>query len=261
MMWSSTGKTVNLFERSPEVAKAAAAYVQENVETQSAKMGASPGVLNVSETLEDAVKDAWLVIEAIPEILDLKIPLFGTLDEITRPDCILATNSSSYKSSEMIGKVTNRYRVCNGHYYVPPQQTALEVMTCGHTDPAIFPFYMEQAKSVGFVPVHARVESTGLIFNRIWAAIKRESLLVMAEGVATAEEIDSLFNLCFSSSLGPCEMMDRVGLDTVYNIESHYIAERGLDSVPIDWLKENYLDKNCLGDKSGQGLLRHDGSH
>lgn len=258
MMWSSTGKTVNLYEKSPEVAKSAAVYVQENVDAHSAKMSSSPGVFKVSDTLEEAVKDAWMVIEAIPEILDLKIPLFETLDAITQPDCILATNSSSYKSSEMIEKVTRKYRVCNSHYYIPPEKNALEVMTCGHTDPAIFPFLMEEAKSVGFIPIHARVESTGLIFNRIWAAIKRESLNVMAEGVAKPEEIDMLFNNWFNVSQGPCGMMDKVGLDTVYNIESHYIAEKGLDRVPIDWLKENYLDKGLLGEKSGKGLLCDD---
>lgn len=255
MMWSSTGKTVNLFEKSAEVAKSAAAYVQEHVEAQSAKMGSSPGAVNLSNTLEEAVKDAWMVIEAIPEILDLKVPLFGTLDTITKPDCILATNSSSYKSSEMIEKVTNKYRVCNSHYYIPPERNALEVMTCGHTDPAIFPFLMEEAKSVGFLPVHARVQSTGLIFNRVWAAIKRESLIAMAEGVAKPEEIDMLFNSWFKVSEGPCALMDKVGLDTVHNIESHYIADRGLDSSHNDWLKENYLDKGQLGGKSGKGLL------
>jgi 3-hydroxybutyryl-CoA dehydrogenase len=255
MMWSSTGKTVNLFEKSPEVAKSAAAYVQENVEVHSTKLGSSPGVLNVSDTLEEAVKDAWMVIEAIPEIVDLKIPLFGTLDVITQPDCILATNSSSYRSGDMVEKVTRKYRVCNSHYYIPPEKNALEVMTCGYTDPAIFPFLMDEAKTVGFLPIHARVESTGLIFNRVWAAIKREALHVMAEGVAKPEEIDMLFNNWFNVSQGPCGLMDKVGLDTVYNIEAHYIKEKRLDSLPIDWLKENYLDKGELGEKSGKGLL------
>lgn len=214
--------------------------------------------MKISETLEEAMKDAWMVIEAIPEILDLKIPLFTTLDAITQSDCILATNSSSYKSSEMIVNVTRKYRVCNSHYYIPPERNALEVMTCGHTDPAIFPFLMEQAKSVGFLPVHARIQSTGLIFNRVWAAIKRESLCVMEEGVAKPEEIEMLFNSWFGVSEGPCALMDKVGLDTVYNIESHYIADRGLDSRHNEWLKKNYLDKDRLGEKSGKGLLCDD---
>ncbi|KAK2760322.1 hypothetical protein FQN54_002390 [Arachnomyces sp. PD_36] len=256
MMWISTGKTLNLYEQSPEAAKSASSYIKENVQAHSLKMGSSnPGTLNLSSTLEEAVQDAWMVIEAIPEILDLKIPLFEKLDTLTQPDCILATNSSSYRSSEMIENVSRKYRVCNSHYYIPPEKNALEVMTCGHTDPAIFPFLMEQAKSVGFLPIHARVESTGLIFNRVWAAIKRECLLTMAEGVAKPEDIEMLFNSWFNVKEGPCAMMDKVGLDTVYNIEAHYIKERGLDSLPIEWLKESYLDKGLLGEKSGKGFL------
>lgn len=256
MMWASTGKTVILCEKSPEVASSAISYVQENIASQAAKTGSTPGVVKLADILEDAVKDSWLVIESIPEVLDLKIPFFGLLDSITQPDCILATNSSSYKSSEMIEKVTRRYRVCNAHAYMPPTQNYLELMSCRHTDPEIISFMLEQARSVGFIPIHARVESTGFIFNRIWAAIKREALHVMADGVAEPEEIDALFKNCFGCGTGPCALMDKIGLDTVYNIESHYVSERGLSSAPMDWLKAEYLDKNWLGNKSGKGLCR-----
>lgn len=255
MMWSSTGRHVIVCEKVPAVAKAALEYVRDNVNRQAEKMGAQPGLVTTTEHLEEAVKDAWLVIEAVPEVLDIKIPLFYDLDRLTRDDCILATNSSSYKSREVIPRVTKTYRVCNGHYYLPPDQNHLELMTCGSTDPAIFPFLAEQAKSVGFIPIQAKVECTGFIFNRIWAAIKRESLMVMAEGVAAPEDIDSLFRSNFHSEFAPCEMMDRVGLDTVYNIEAHYVAERGLPTLPLDWLKKEYLEKHHLGCKSGKGFL------
>jgi 3-hydroxyacyl-CoA dehydrogenase len=255
MMWAAAGHTVHLYEKAPEVASAALKYINDVMPEQSTKLGTKPGSVLLSFSLEDAVQNAWMVIEAIPEILPLKIELFGQLDRLTPPDCILATNSSSYKSSEMIQHVTLRYRVCNGHYYMPPDQNYLEIMTCGYTDPSIIAFLMEQASAAGFVPIHAKVESTGLIFNRIWAAIKRESLFVMAEGVGTAEDIDQLFKSWFHAEVGPCAMMDRVGLDTVYNIEKHYVEERGLDAKPIEWLKENYVDRGLLGRKSGRGLL------
>lgn len=254
LMWASTGKTVFLSERSPEVATAAITYIKENLANQASRTDIPPRTVTIADTLEDAVKDSWLVIECIPEILDLKIPLFGELDRITKPDCILATNSSSYKSSEMIEQVTNRYRVCNAHAYMPPTQNCLEIMSCGHTEPAIISLMLEQSASVGFIPVHARVESTGFIFNRVWAAIKREALLVLAEGVAEPSEVDAMFKNCLGSAIGPCQLMDQVGLDTVYNIESHYVAERGIDATPMEWLKANYLDKNWLGRKSGKGL-------
>ncbi|KAH2463002.1 hypothetical protein KXW63_008202 [Aspergillus fumigatus] len=255
MMWAAAGHSVQLYEKSPEVASSAIKYINDAMPEQSIKLGTEPGSVFLASSLQDAVQNAWMVIEAIPEILPLKIELFGHLDQLAPPDCILATNSSSYKSSEMIQQVTRRYRVCNGHYYMPPDQNHLEIMTCGYTDPSIIAFLMEQSAAAGFVPIHAKVESTGLIFNRIWAAIKRESLLVMAEGVGTAGDIDQLFKGWFHGEVGPCEMMDRVGLDTVYNIEKHYVEERGLDAKPIEWLKENYVDRGLLGRKSGKGLL------
>ncbi|KAH3040816.1 hypothetical protein KXV27_006382 [Aspergillus fumigatus] len=255
MMWAAAGHSVQLYEKSPEVASSAIKYINDAMPEQSTKLGTEPGSVFLASSLQDAVQNAWMVIEAIPEILPLKIELFGHLDQLAPPDCILATNSSSYKSSEMIQQVTRRYRVCNGHYYMPPDQNHLEIMTCGYTDPSIIAFLMEQSAAAGFVPIHAKVESTGLIFNRIWAAIKRESLLVMAEGVGTAGDIDQLFKGWFHGEVGPCEMMDRVGLDTVYNIEKHYVEERGLDAKPIEWLKENYVDRGLLGRKSGKVLL------
>lgn len=255
MMWAAAGHSVQLYEKSPEVASSAIKYINDAMPEQCTKLGTEPGSVFLATSLQDAVQNAWMVIEAIPEILPLKIELFGHLDQLAPPDCILATNSSSYKSSEMIQQVTRRYRVCNGHYYMPPDQNHLEIMTCGYTDPSIIAFLMEQSAAAGFVPIHAKVESTGLIFNRIWAAIKRESLLVMAEGVGTAGDIDQLFKGWFHGEVGPCEMMDRVGLDTVYNIEKHYVEERGLDAKPIEWLKENYVDRGLLGRKSGKGLL------
>jgi 3-hydroxyacyl-CoA dehydrogenase len=255
MMWACTGYEVRLFERSDEVAKAALAYIDENIDAQVKAINGKRGVVTASSTLEEAVGNAWMVIEAIPERLEIKIPLFEELDKVTKPDCILASNSSSYKSSEMIVKVKNTYRVCNGHYYMPPVQNCVEFMTCGHTDPGVIALLMKEAKSVGFIPVHARVECTGFIFNRIWAAMKREVLQVLAEGVATPEDIDTMFVATFGANTGLCQLMDKVGLDTVYNIEKHYVEERHISSVPLDYLKANYVDKGKLGNKSGGGLL------
>jgi 3-hydroxyacyl-CoA dehydrogenase len=94
------------------------------------------------------------------------------------------------------------------------------------------------------------------IFNRLWAAVKRESMMILAEGVSDPAEIDKLWKHMFQAEVAPCEMMDRVGLDTVAFIEDNYIRERKLDSkLTVDWLRENYISQGKLGKKSNEGGL------
>lgn len=217
------------------------------------------GNVQVFEDLEPAVANAWLVIEAVPEILELKISTFATLEKVAPNDCILATNSSSYKSSEMISKISEdtKCRVLNTHYYMPPENMVVELMTDGFTDNAILTFLPERFRESGIKPYVARKESTGFIFNRLWAAVKRETLTILSEGVSDAEEIDSLWTEMFGKGgARPCMTMDQVGLDTVALIEGHYITERGLSSThTTDFLKKNYLDQGKLGNKSEKGGL------
>lgn len=175
------------------------------------KIGQTPGNAESFEDLADAVSNAWLVIEAVPEKIQLKIDTFAELETLTASDCILASNSSSYKSSEVLEKVSSatKSRILNMHYYMPPQNMVIELMTDGYTADNIFPFLVARSKEAGTLPYVARKESTGFIFNRLWAAIKRETLSIVAEGVSIPEEIDSMWTRMFAKEgLGPCRMMD-----------------------------------------------------
>ncbi|KAJ5493219.1 hypothetical protein N7539_001965 [Penicillium diatomitis] len=255
MMWLAAGYNVILCEKQASNHEPALQYIKNNVEKQAAKLGTKPGTGRFTTSMEEAIESAWMVIEAVPEILELKIDLIGQLDHLAPPDCIIASNSSSLRSSQMLVNTKRNYRICNGHYYMPPEQLYFEVMSCGETDPDIFPFLMEKAAAAGFKPVHARKESTGLVFNRIWAGIKRECLLVLSEGITDGGTIDEMFKSWFQANKGPCQMMDMVGLDTVYNIETVYSQELHTDPRPKDWLKTAYVDKGNLGAKTGKGLL------
>lgn len=114
------------------------------------------------EDLDSAVRDAWFVIEAIPERLDLKISTFAELAEKAPKDCILTSNSSSIKSRMMVEDLNgeDKKRVLNVHYTMPPIRVT-ELMTSTFTDPAIFPFLEEKHRDVGLLPATARKESTG----------------------------------------------------------------------------------------------------
>jgi 3-hydroxyacyl-CoA dehydrogenase len=161
--------------------------------------------------MKSAVENAWLVIEAVPEKLPLKIATFAELEALAPEDCILASNSSSYKTAEMIGQISDstKARVLNMHYYMPPACMIVELMTDGHTSPEIFPFMVEQCKEAATNPYVARKESTGFIFNRLWAAVKREVLTILAEGVSVPEEIDAMWSELFiQGGILPCQTMD-----------------------------------------------------
>jgi 3-hydroxyacyl-CoA dehydrogenase len=205
------------------------------------------------------VKDAWTVIEAVPEKLSIKIDTFADLEKLAPKDALLVSNSSSYKSSEMLEKVgtDTKQRIFNTHYMMPPDNRIVELMTDGQTDEDLFPFYVERLKEVGMHPIVAQRESTGFVFNRMWAAIKREALTILSEEVSTPEELDRVWVEMFGGGkTGPCAMMDAVGLDTVEFIEEHYIKERGLSGKnTVDFLKRNYIDQGKLGAKSGKGGL------
>ncbi|KAJ5634177.1 hypothetical protein N7528_002019 [Penicillium herquei] len=255
MMWIAAGYAVTLYEKSSHSADEAVEYINSNKAAQAKKMGTKPTEIKITASLEEACQNAWMVIEAVPEKLELKTEVLGSIDALAPADCVVTTNSSSLRSSQMLANTKKNYRICNGHYYMPPEQTYYEIMSCGQTDEAIPPFLMEMAQSAGFTPVHARKESTGLVFNRIWAGIKRECLLVMADGVSDGRTIDEMFRSWFQAEKGPCQMMDKVGLDTVYNIEVVYERQLGVNPRAKDWLKANYVDKGDLGAKGGKGLV------
>jgi 3-hydroxyacyl-CoA dehydrogenase len=256
--WIAGGWDVKIRDPSPEQRNAALHYIENNVSSYASAIGTTPGKASAFEDLALAVKDTWTVIEAVPEKLSLKIDTFSDLEKLTEKDAILVSNSSSYKSSEMLEKVRKetRKRILNTHYMMPPDNRIVELMTDGETEEDLFPFYAERLREVGMHPIVAQRESTGFVFNRVWAAIKRECLTLLAEGVSSPEQLDDVWIEMFGSKAGPCAMMDAVGLDTVEFIEEHYIKERGLSGEKTtEFLKKNYLSQGKLGAKSGKGGL------
>lgn len=210
-IWASGGFDVSIYDPNVDQCAQATEYIAHNIDLYAQKTKKSPGKYHTVDSLAQAVKSAWLVIECVPEKLVAKINIFGELVTMTSQDTILATNSSSYKSSEMLDKVPDedKRRILNMHYYMPPSTMIVELMTDGYTDPAIIEYLVHRSQEVGTLPYVARKESTGFIFNRLWAAVKRETLTILAEGVSTPEEIDSMWSEMFvkAGSL-PCKTMD-----------------------------------------------------
>jgi 3-hydroxybutyryl-CoA dehydrogenase len=255
LMASTRGGEVCIFDTHHRSLDEGLKYVTETLPAVIASIpGAVAGRVRSETNLAGAVRNAWLVVEAVPEQLNVKQSVFAELDAVAPQDAILASNSSSYPSSQLIVQVARPERVLNMHFYMPPELPIVELMSCGKTDPAIVDFLMERLPLYGLVPFRVQRESVGFIFNRIWAAIKRESLSVVEEGVAELEDIDTMWDLFTAHQPAPFRLMDRVGLDVVLAIEEHYAAVRKDVPEGPRKLLQRYVDGGRLGVKSGRGF-------
>lgn len=260
LTFATRGGVVHLYDVSEESLQSAKEFldqrIPELVKARSA-LGSQPATIEYYTDLPSAVKDAWYVVESVPEVQALKIDLLGQLDEIAAPDAIIGTNSSSFMSSELIGKVKHPERFLNTHYGQPPEAPQAELVTDGHTDERIFDVLGAELPKHGFVTAVAHKESVGFIINRVWAAVKREALAVVAEGVSTPAEFDRIWVASGMSPIGVFRAIDRVGLDVALDIEDNYIKHFPYIPTTSRDLLQQYVDEGKLGVKSGEGFY-HD---
>src|SRR5262249_16055304 len=255
LMFAAHSADVRIHDLAREQRRAAVQYVSEALPALVHGLtGVAPGQVSTATDLAEAVDNAWLVIEAIPERLELKKQIFGQLDELAATDAVLASNSSSYASRMFLDKVVRPERVLNIHFYMPPKQNAVDVMSSGKTDRDVLDFVLATLPRFGLCRLEARRESTGFIFNRVWAAVKRECLELVAEGVSTPQDVDRMFQINTGSGAGPFRMMDQVGLDVVLDIEEHYCAEHPEYPEGPRRVLRSYVNGGRLGVKSGVGF-------
>ncbi len=258
LMFATRGGTVRIYARRAEQRAEATQYVSQTLPAVVANRGSGQvGSATGAGSLDEALDGAWLVVESVPEKLEIKIPLWGDIDEAAPPDTIFATNSSSYPSRLMAENVRDKRRLCNMHFYMPPEINAVDLMSDGETDRGLLDTLLRVLPEFGVHPFEARRECTGFIFNRIWAAIKRESLAVVAEGVARPEDVDGMFRVNWGVPAGPFQMMDLVGLDVVLDIENHYADEFPHLPENVRDLLRSYVDAGKLGLKTGEGFYSY----
>lgn len=260
-VFMSGGTHVKLVARRPAQREDVAAFATQTLpefDARLAKRGLPHGTRGKLETVatpEEAVPGAWLVIESIAEDLEVKRALFASLEVLADADALLATNSSSYASRLIAANMKRREQVFNLHFTMPPEFMVVELMSCGATAEGLLPAFAETARRYGLLPFIARQESTGFIFNRIWAAIKRESLAVVAEKVSTPEDVDGIMTSMFG--IPPFKLMDQVGLDVILAIEDHYAQENPHLPAGPRTLLHRYVDAGKCGRKTGEGFYTY----
>lgn len=255
LMFATRGGQVNITDPNAEQGEQGVVYAMGELPAVAARVdGGTAGTVGYVRDQAEAVQDAWLVVEAVPEKLELKKQIFAQLEQDCPADAIISSNSSSYASRLFTEDLRTNDRMLNTHFYMPPAAITLDVMSDGHTAPEVIDFVLRTFPEYGLRPFHCRKESTGFIFNRIWAALKRESLEVVYAGVSVPEDVDAMFSMNFGTKAGPFRMMDQVGLDVVLDIEEHYAQENPqLPEGPRILLRE-YIADGKLGVKSGAGF-------
>ena len=195
-----------------------------------------------------------LIVEAIPEILQLKLDTFSELDSICRRDSILATNTSSI-SIDAIAKATNRPdRVIGMHFMNPvPIMKLVEVINGSETLSEVTDEVISVAESMGKVALLCN-DSPGFVSNRILCPMINEALLTLEEGVAEPDAIDGIMKLGMNHPIGPLALADLIGLDTVLHIMGVLHDGLGDDKYKPASLLVSMVGEGKLGRKSGKGF-------
>ena len=207
-------------------------------------------------SVEDAVRQADLVIEAVPEEIESKIEIFTLLDKVCKPNTILATNTSSLSVTE-IASVTYRAKKCLGMHFFNPvhKMKLLEIVRALETDDETLAACVEVGKRMGKDVVVVK-ESPGFITSRINAMIGNEAFYMLQEGIASAADIDKALKLGLNHPMGPFELVDLVGLDTRLHILEYLHRTLGEKFKPSPLLIQ-YVKAGRLGRKSGRGVFEY----
>src|SRR4030088_820310 len=212
--------------------------------------------LEYAGSIDQAARDADLVIEAVPEEMESKIEIFTMLDKICRPTTILASNTSSFSITE-IASVTYRAKKCVGMHFFNPvhKMKLLEVVRALETDDDTLATAVEVGRRMGKEVVVIK-EAPGFITSRINALIGNEAFYMLQEGIASARDIDKALKLGLNHPMGPFELIDLVGLDTRLNILEYLHKSLGEKYRPAPLLVQ-YVKAGRLGRKSGRGVYEY----
>lgn len=217
---------------------------------------AALGRLEYAGGVDEAAREADLVIEAVPEEMESKIEIFTLLDKVCRPGTILASNTSSLSITE-IASVTYRAPKCVGMHFFNPvhKMRLLEVVRALESDDDTIATAAEVGRRMGKDVVVIK-ESPGFITSRINAMIGNEAFYMLQEGIASASDIDKALKLGLNHPMGPFELVDLVGLDTRLHILEYLHKTLGEKYRPAPLLVQ-YVKAGRLGRKAGRGVYEY----
>ena len=204
-----------------------------------------------------AAADADLVVEAIPEIPELKFSTFAELDQICKEGAILASNTSSISINQIAAATNRPNRVIGMHFMNPvPIMKLIEVINGSDTDAEVTEAVIEASEKMGKIPLCCN-DSPGFVSNRILCPMINEAILTLQDGVAEPEAIDGIMKLGMNHPIGPLALSDLIGNDTVLHIMNVLHAGLGDDKYAPAPLLVQMVEEGKLGRKTGHGFYSY----
>ncbi len=246
-------------EAGPRAAEAIKTLIEERESDGRLKRGTFQSawpLLSIKPTLRECVSGIDLVIENVPERVEMKRKVFAELAPFLGPETLIGSNTSSIKGSE-IADASGRPEKFFNFNWGQPDDLRVEVMGNPLTASETVESALAFVKKLGLIPILVKREIMGYACNRIWRAVKKEILFLLAGGYISPEDIDRGWMLEWETPLAPVMMMDKIGLDVVRDIEMNYYRASGAPSdKPPDFLAA-MIAEGKLGVKTGEGFYKY----
>ncbi|WP_334330260.1 3-hydroxyacyl-CoA dehydrogenase [Companilactobacillus sp. HBUAS59699] len=219
---------------------------------------AVPASIKYSSNLADAVKNADLVIEAIPERLDIKESYYKQLSEVANEKTIFATNTSTLLPSQF-AEITGRPKKFLALHFANEiwKNNTAEIMGTKWTDPEVYDTVVDFAKGIGMIPIKLKKEQPGYVLNTLLVPLLDAAQMLLAKGIADIETVDKTWMLATKAPLGPFGILDVVGLKTAYDITASAAETDPEYKQLADMIKNDYIDKGKMGVATGEGFYKY----
>lgn len=261
---ASTGTEVTLIDKTTKLAEAAIKRIDENMTREIERWGLTDSekraaLARISPSADlTLISESDMVIEAIPDKLDLKREIFKEMDRLAPPEAILVTNTSTLSISEIASATQRPSKVIGMHFLNPvPKVQIVEIVRGLKTSAETYMTIREFAKSINKRPILVN-EYPGYVTTRIIVPFLNEAMHVLMEGISTPEDIDTAMKLGFGFNVGPLALADMMGLDEVMSWMENLISELSEHKYNPCPLLRKMVRAGHLGVKTGEGFFKYD---